>query len=309
MFSTDINNFMEKSFLEYLSEEDIANNEIYLSNMAKSFGDKAWFLKLIPDFIDTIVDFGGGEGEFCEFLETRARSLGRSFKYIVVDNNKSFLDNAVKKGFRGLESLDALARDTSWNPDTTLLNMSSVIHEVYSYADERNTVEDFWNAISNCAFKMISIRDMSLGRGSYSQVPKEAVFYIYDNVFKSPKYIERLESFEDVWGSICSDEGDKHRLLDVKRLIHFLIKYRYVENWNREVQENYLPLTQDKLQDWIVNKLGYKLIHKESSKLPFYHKCWTKDFKLNLPDNNGYRQQFAEWLKSITTHIKWLASR
>lgn len=300
---------MNKSFLEYLFEEDIANSEIYLSNMAKSFGDKAWFLKMIPDNIDTIVDFGGGEGQFCEFFDAKAKLAGRSFKYIIIDNNPSFLKNALKKGFQGFESLEGLKKSREWNPDTTLLNMSSVIHEVYSYADEDHTVEEFWYALKGCKFKMIAIRDMSLGAGSYAEVPREAVFYVYDNIFKSPKYIERLESFENVWGAICSDESDRHRLVDVKRLIHFLIKYRYVENWEREVQENYLPLSQDKLQEWLTKKLGYKLIHKESSKLPFYHKCWTKDFKLNIPDNNGYRKQFADWLKSITTHIKWLAER
>ena len=185
--------------------------------------------------------------------------------------------------------------------------MSSVIHEVYSYADEEHTVKGFWNDLKKCNFKAIAIRDMSLGKGSYAEVPKDAVFYVYDNIFKSPKYVERLESFEEIWGAICSDESDIHRLLSIKRLIHFLIKYRYVENWDREVKENYLPVTQDKLQEWIVDFLGYHLVHKESSKLPFYHKCWAKDFKLNIPDNNGYRKQFSDWLKSITTHIKWLA--
>lgn len=298
---------MDKSFLEYLSEEDIANNEVYLVNMSKSFGDKAWFLKYIPEEIKTIVDFGGGEGDFCDFLEAKAKTLGRTFNYIIIDNNERFLKNALKRGFNGFSSFDSLRDDHSWNPSETLLNMSSVIHEVYSYADEFNTVEEFWYSIKSCGFKALTIRDMSLGRGSYDKVPRDAVFYVYDNIFKSPKYIDRLESFESIWGAICSDEGDRRRLLDVKRLIHFLIKYRYVENWEREVKENYLPITQDRLQDWIEKKLGYKLVHKESSKLPFYHKCWTKDFKLNLPDNNGYRKQFADWLKSITTHIKWLA--
>jgi len=299
---------MDKSFLEFFAEEEgISNTEIYLANMTKSFGDKAWFLKEIPPEINTIVDFGGGEGQFCEYLQAKAEALGRTFKFIIIDNNTAFLKNALKKGFLGFTSLDELQADTSWNPATTLLNMSSVIHEVYSYADDDHTVEEFWYSIKRCGFRAIAIRDMSLGKGSYAEVPRDAVFYVYDNIFKSPKYIERLESFESVWGAICSDEGDKHRLLDVKRLIHFLIKYRYVENWAREVEENYLPLSQDKLQDWLTKKLGYRLVHKESSKLPFYHKCWTKDFKLHLPDNNGYRKQFAEWLRTITTHIKWLA--
>ena len=48
-------------------EEDIANNDAYLSGMAKSFADKAWFLKYIPNDVTTIVDFGGGTGDFAKF--------------------------------------------------------------------------------------------------------------------------------------------------------------------------------------------------------------------------------------------------
>ena len=47
--------------------EDIVDNDIYLSNLAKSIGDKAWFLKYIPKDVNTIVDFGGGTGEFAQY--------------------------------------------------------------------------------------------------------------------------------------------------------------------------------------------------------------------------------------------------
>lgn len=48
-------------------EESISNNDTYLSNMSKSFDDKAWFLKYIPDSITTIVDFGGSTGDFAKY--------------------------------------------------------------------------------------------------------------------------------------------------------------------------------------------------------------------------------------------------
>jgi hypothetical protein len=66
---------------------DIKNNEIYLQNMSKSFGDKAWFLKMIRPEIDTIVDFGGGAGEFCEFIRDK---IGRPMKFVIIDNNRDF---------------------------------------------------------------------------------------------------------------------------------------------------------------------------------------------------------------------------
>ena len=76
-------------------EENIANNEIYLSNMSKSFDDKAWFLKYIPKGIDTLVDFGGGTGDFAKFCQKKMPGL----KCAVIDNNASFSDKAKENGF------------------------------------------------------------------------------------------------------------------------------------------------------------------------------------------------------------------
>ena len=115
---------------------------------------------------------------------------------------------------------------------------------------------------------------------------------------------EIVESFEDEWGSICDLESGR---VNVKRLIHFLIKYRYQDNWKREVKEDYLPISQDKLTYWLEDYMGYSIVHKQSSNLEFYHKRWAKDFKLNVPDNGNFKRRFLAWLMQIDTHIKWLA--
>ena len=82
-------------------EEGISNNDVYLSNMAKSFADKAWFLKGIPREITTIVDFGGGTGDFAKFCQAKRPDL----KYVIVDNNASFFDQAKSSGFTVASSL------------------------------------------------------------------------------------------------------------------------------------------------------------------------------------------------------------
>ena len=82
-------------------EESISNNDVYLSNMAKSFADKAWFLKYIPKDITTIVDFGGGTGDFAKFCRAKRPDL----TYAVVDNNASFFDQAKSNGFIVASSL------------------------------------------------------------------------------------------------------------------------------------------------------------------------------------------------------------
>ena len=84
------------TFLEFLIEEvGIANNDIYLANMAKSFGDKAWFLKYLPKGVNMIVDFGGGAGEFAEYCMNRTSA---EIRYVVIDNNSTFLSSAKEKG-------------------------------------------------------------------------------------------------------------------------------------------------------------------------------------------------------------------
>lgn len=47
----------------------INNRNIYLNLMRRSFYDKAWFIKNLPPDVDTIIDFGGGSGEFAEFCQ------------------------------------------------------------------------------------------------------------------------------------------------------------------------------------------------------------------------------------------------
>ena len=206
--------------------------------------------------------------------------------------------------------MDEYAADPDRPEGKSLLIMSSVIHEVYSYAEDFRQVRDFWRTLGRCGFDMIAIRDMSLNYSDFTDVPVDAVLWVYENVFRNSglrikgKPLElQLDEFEEEWGALCDP---RLRRVNVKNLVHFLIKYRYVENWAREVKENYLPVTQDKLKG-ILRGMGYSLARKESSRLDFYRKTWIKDFKLNIPDNGGYRREFAAWLAGLNTHIKWLA--
>ena len=269
----------------------IRDNDIYLSNMSKSFADKAWFVKYIRPGITTIVDFGGGSGEFCQYVDRILSFRKRPMRYVVIDNNQEFAVKAEMNGFMTFSSLGDFRASRVCDPAQALLVMSSVIHEVYSYQEENGPAEDFWKEVGGCKFRQIAIRDMSMNENAYRTVPKSAVAWIYENVFMSDLPIkgvplrQQTESFEARWGAICDPSTGR---VNVKNLVHFLIKYRYVENWDREVNEDYLPVTQDRLAGIIIG-MGYQLTHKESSKLEFYARQWAKDFRLNRPDDNGYR--------------------
>jgi len=292
-------------------EEGISNNDVYLANMAKSFGDKAWFLKYIPKDVSMIVDFGGGSGEFCEYIRGK---LGNEVKCVIIDNNSTFLKGAAAKGLECFASLQELREAKGLELSNALLVLSSVIHEVYSYADEfYDDVGVFWSDIKKCGFRCIAIRDMSYDEHAMKNAPVDAILWVYENILKSPTiafkgipFKDITDSFESVWGPICNPVTRK---VNTKQLFHFLIKYRYQENWSREVEENYLPVSQEKLAKWLTSFMPYAFKHKESSKLEFYHKCWAKDLKLNTPDNHNYKKQFLNWLMTLNTHIKWFLQR
>lgn len=296
----------------FLGEVDIVDQSVYLSNMAKSFPDKAWFINYVDPEINVVVDFGGGSGEFCEYVKAKLERSGRNVRFAVVDNNEAFAAAARLRGFSTYSSLGEMLSSGEVDLGGALLVMSSVIHEVYSYATSPADISGFWSDIERCGFRQIAIRDMSLNYKNFTNVPTEDICWIYEHVFKDlsleikgAKIAVLLADFEVEWGPLCDPVLRK---VNVKNLVHFLIKYRYVENWDRELHENYLPVTQDRLES-ILTGMGYGFVKKDSSKLPFYAKTWAKDFKLRRPDNEGHKARFLAWLETLNTHIKWLVEK
>jgi hypothetical protein len=84
-------------------------------------------------------------------------------------------------------------------------------------------------------------------------------------------FLDRLEEFESIWGDINIK----------KNLVHFLLKYRYVQNWNREVRENYLGYSTDDIINHIDSD-KYELIYRKDYVLPFLQKRVYDDFGIFL---------------------------
>jgi len=68
------------------------------------------------------------------------------------------------------------------------------------------------------------------------ELEKEEISQFKDDVKKVRRKTDQeyLNSFESKWGSI----NDSYRTF-----MHYLLKYRYKNNWKREVNENYLPVS------------------------------------------------------------------
>lgn len=255
-----------KLFLEELVGKDpISNYDNYIEDMGKSIDDKLFFVNDIN--FDVIVDFGCANGTFLSKLKL----LKPSVKLIGYD-----LDDEMLKKASSILGEDALLT-SDWslvinevskykNP---LLNLSSVIHEVYSYSHS-NVIKKFWeNQVFGGDFRWITIRDMipsvELHKNEISEFKEDV------RLVKKLADSNYLQSFEDRWGSIDNNYGT---------FVHFLLKYRYTDNWDREVKENYLPVSLETLKKKIPST--YKIIFERDFIVPFIQNEIFKDFGIRI---------------------------
>ena len=244
----------------------IKNLNIYNSNMAMSMQDKLFFLDIVNDF-DTFVDFGCADGTLMEYMS----NLTKETKFVGIDMNQDMLDLAKEKINNGVFIKDTVPKYKTQLREQIALNLSSVLHEVNSYCTNADECK-FWDSVNNNGYKYIIIRDMVYNDTQTRLATDEEIRKLRN--FGDPK---QISDFEDIWGSI------KYK----KNLIHFLLKYRYKENWQREVKENYLGYSTDDIIKNINQR--YKLIYRKDYVLPYLGKSVYDDFtiKINTPTHTN----------------------
>lgn len=243
----------------------------YLSGMDKSYMDKLFFMDK-TEGIDNIFDYGCADGSILNHLH----ALSPGIAMIGYDINPDMVRLANNKpGVIASTNLEKCIKLI--NPGRTLLNLSSVIHEVYSYSKE-SEIERFWSVIFDTGFRYIAIRDLSLSRSA----DRSSDINDYIKVLRYGNQ-DQIADFEDRWGSLQNNRA----------LIHFLMKYRYMRNWDRENNENYFPITLEKLLSMIPTE-KYEIVYFQNYVLPFTSDQVKKDFDITIRDN---------------THIKILLKR
>jgi len=65
-----------------------------------------------------------------------------------------------------------------------------------------------------------------------------------------------------------------------RTFMHYLLKYRYKNNWKREVNENYLPVSLETVKTKIPK--NYKIIHEESFLQDFLKDRIKREFNVLL---------------------------
>ena len=244
-------------------ETHIPHINSYNIEMRKSLIDKTFFLDKIN--IKILVDYGCADGALGVYLETNFPEV-TYVGYDISDEMIAIAKKNVPTGhfFNNYDELQEFLNES--NGDTAVV-LNSIIHEVYSYGS-REDVDSFWNRIFNSnTYKYVVIRDMAVSRTASRQSDNLSVVKIkqeYDS--------NRLGEFEAQWGSINENWA----------LTHFLLKYRYVENWSREVRENYLPVA---LEDLLQKPTSvYEPIYFEHYSLPFIRQKVQEDFGIDMQE-------------------------
>jgi hypothetical protein len=261
---------------EKIKESPITDINKYNQDMIMSMEDKLFFLNKINT--DLLVDFGCADAKVLSEIRKRKPQLslmGYDISNEMLNIARTNLPNATfTNNWNEVKS-------AAYNHDNPALLLSSVIHEVYSYSDTKD-IKPFWNdKVFGGLFKYIVIRDMipsvDLQRQDFLKFREDAKKI---NKYADKKY---LNSFERIWGLIDND---------YRTLLHWLLKYPYIDNWEREVKENYLPLTLETLYKKIPS--NYKIIYKNHYIFAPLRNNVFRDFGINL---------------NHTTHTKMIIER
>lgn len=237
----------------------IADLRIYLHRMQKSVLDKMFFMDKVFEPFTTIVDFGCANGELIKALH----AFWDGYRYVGYDLSAEMIAAAR-------ENVPQAEFTCDWDelpcdPRQSLINISSTIHEVYSYGTEVD-VALFWQRVFSSGFRYVTIRDMMLPRAAQGPVDPGDLQRVRGN----PRYARQLAEYEAVWGEIRTQH----------QLVHYLLKYTYTQNWEREVRENYLPVTWEEMLSLIPD--NYRITWQQHAPLPYIAWQVKRDFGIHL---------------------------
>lgn len=245
---------------------DINNIEVYNNNMRKSLLDKAYFLSFVDS--DTFVDFGCADGSLLKLIYEmfpNKHLIGYDISdemLTIAQNNLIGCNVTLYNDFQNINALEL---------NNATLILSSVIHEVYSYGDNQS-VNEFWKRVFSGKFKYIAIRDLMIRRSVDRTSDINDVARILHNADSA-----NLASFQGIWGNISNN----------KNLVHFLMKYKWIENWDREVRENYFPIYTEDFLSKIPNE--YIIDYFYEFTMPQTQQGILKDFNILLKDTTHFK--------------------
>lgn len=244
----------------------INNIKTYSDRMTKSLIDKMFFMDKID--VDLIVDFGCADAALLKFIHHNFEN----YDYVGYDISQEMIEAAqenVKETNIQLHSnfddVRRIIRNKQDDGGKVAIVLSSVIHEIYSYDEEK--IKEFWSMLFGLNVEYIVIRDMCVSQTTSR--PSDPISVARVRQIFDPHLINEWEA---TWGNLAENWS----------LVHFLLTYHYVDNWDRELKENYLPINYEKLISLIPKEYFPDFISHYT--LPYIRNKVYNDFGIQLQD-------------------------
>ena len=229
--------------------------DIYNSRMLRSAYDKLGFVDKVFD-VDLVVDFGCADGAITQMIKMFMPEA------TVVGYDK-FQTGQEKEGVLFCNNFDELKKLVE-NAKRPLLVMNSVVHEILNYEKEPIL---FLKELFSLNFKYIWIRDLKIW--NFGDVDYNLIDTLRE------KYPEQVKDFEEIYGAL---DGE----WEPRNLLHFLLKFRYKENWEHEVQEDYTLFDKHYLQITEMLEENYNFLIDEDYVLPYVAEINKKEFGIDI---------------------------
>lgn len=266
----------------------IANNEVYLQKMSIGLYDKSWWVDKIAPDVDTVIDFGCATGDLFCFVE---RMFPGRFKFIGIENNEEFFKDRYPYALYYTDIHDV---EVDW--EHTVLIMNSVIHELYSYVGD-NALKEILAYVFDKGVRHVAIRDMDL---SYEEDENGHILNWADDVAAVAN-----KKYEKQWKEHLASYPAAASKNIIEQAVEFVLKYRYVENWCREVNERYL-------HDEMLSDIGYIMtrynFYRENDDGSFYY--FDYELPFHIPQQvDSIAADFGYFPDRLNTHVKLLITK
>ena len=248
--------------------EEIANPQKYLERMSKPLQEKLRVAKFIPEGTKTVLDVGCADG----VVTIALAKMFPQIKFVGIDLSKDFIDIARKNadGTNNVTFEHIYLRDRLINPERfDVVIFCSVLHEFFSYGE----------GISTIVKALADAHEILKPKGTLIIRDMVLFDYMASSDLWLPKIIGKIMAKTELITMIKDFEGSFGEIKSIKQINHFLLKYKYTDNWARECRENYTSVSFEQY-DRIIKLLGMKDQYRESYTIPYLENLWKEDFGL-----------------------------
>ena len=237
----------------------IEDREGYLARMSAALDEKLKVAIHIPINARSILDVGCADGTVTEEIARRfpfAKVLGIDIDDDMIACSKPTQYNL---SFQRIFLRELLAQEQRFD----VIMFMSVLHEIYSYGSGVTSVV---KALAD-AYELLNSNGVLIIRDMAGAHEANLLGTIRTQIANNRSIFDKLVDFEMRWGRINSR----------RKANHFLLKYFYDTNWERELRENYLHLDIHKYID-VLDLFHMEVIRADQSLLPWLANKWQTDF-------------------------------